>query len=132
MVRKTRQRLRVNPIACEAHGVCLELLPELLGTDPWGYPVVSERPVPDRLLGHARRAVASCPTLALLLVEDTEAAPTKDATRRQQTRVDQQRTTPDDNRPHQTRPRNRPDTAALTQEVSTHGGPAIMTRWRTT
>jgi ferredoxin len=59
--------LRVNPIACEAHGVCIELLPELIRADPWGYPLVSRRPVPDDLLPLARRAVASCPTLALLL-----------------------------------------------------------------
>ena len=26
--------LRVNPIACEAHGVCAELLPELITLDP--------------------------------------------------------------------------------------------------
>jgi ferredoxin len=60
-------RLRVNPIACEAHGVCMELLPELIRADPWGYPMISRRPVPDHLLPLARRAVASCPTLALLL-----------------------------------------------------------------
>ncbi len=60
-------RLRVNPIACEAHGVCIELLPELIRPDPWGYPIISRGPVPDQLLPLARRAVASCPTLALLL-----------------------------------------------------------------
>jgi ferredoxin len=59
--------LRVNPIACEAHGVCAELLPELIALDPWGYPIVAPGPVPPPLLGHARRAVAACPTLALLL-----------------------------------------------------------------
>lgn len=60
-------RLRVNPIACEAHGVCAELLPELISQDPWGYPVVSDRPVPPALLKLARKAAASCPTLALLV-----------------------------------------------------------------
>jgi ferredoxin len=59
--------LRVNPIACEAHGVCAELLPELITLDPWGYPILAPGPVPPQLLGHARRAVAACPTLALLL-----------------------------------------------------------------
>ena len=59
--------LRVNPIACEAHGVCAELLPELITLDPWGYPILAQGPVPPPLLGHARRAVAACPTLALLL-----------------------------------------------------------------
>jgi ferredoxin len=61
-------QLRVNPIACEAHGVCIELLPELIAADPWGYPLIAPGPVPDSLLPLARRAVADCPTLALLLV----------------------------------------------------------------
>jgi ferredoxin len=63
-------RLRVNPIACEAHGVCAELLPELISMDPWGYPIVAPGPVPAGLAGHARRAVAACPTLALLLTRE--------------------------------------------------------------
>ena len=31
-------RLRVNPVMCEAHGMCAELLPELIRLDDWGYP----------------------------------------------------------------------------------------------
>lgn len=61
--------LRVNPIACEAHGLCIELLPELISADPWGYPVIQPGPVPPRLHALARRAVADCPTLALLLAD---------------------------------------------------------------
>jgi ferredoxin len=60
-------RLRVNPVTCEAHGVCAELFPERITVDPWGYPIIAPQPVPDELLGHARRAVAACPTLALLI-----------------------------------------------------------------
>jgi len=56
------RRLRVNPVACQAHGVCAELLPELIDSDPWGYPVVAER------------AVEACPALALLLTESGSAA----------------------------------------------------------
>jgi ferredoxin len=63
-------RLRVNPIACEAHGLCAELLPERIGLDDWGYPIVDGRPVPPELLDHARRAADACPTLALLLETD--------------------------------------------------------------
>lgn len=63
----SEQALIVNPIACEAHGVCAELLPELIGLDPWGYPIVPPGPVPEPLIKLARRAVASCPTLALRL-----------------------------------------------------------------
>jgi len=62
--------LRVNPIACEAHGMCTELLPELITADPWGYPIVAPGSVPDDLLPLARRAVTACPTLALLLDRD--------------------------------------------------------------
>jgi ferredoxin len=59
-------KLRVNMIACAGHGVCAELLPELITLDPWGYPLLAATPVPDGLADHARRAVAACPTLALL------------------------------------------------------------------
>jgi ferredoxin len=60
-------RLRVNWIACEAHGMCAELLPERITLDDWGYPIIDERPIPPELEAHARRAVDVCPTLALAL-----------------------------------------------------------------
>ncbi|MDQ6818617.1 MAG: ferredoxin [Actinomycetota bacterium] len=62
-------RLRVNPIACEAHGLCAELLPELIRLDDWGYPIIEAERVPADLLDLARKAVDLCPTLALLLEE---------------------------------------------------------------
>lgn len=63
-------RLRVNPIACDGHGLCAELLPELIRLDDWGYPIVEESEVPADLLDLARKAVDACPTLALLLQAD--------------------------------------------------------------
>jgi ferredoxin len=60
-------RLLVNPIACEAHGLCAELLPELIRLDEWGYPMIDDPIVPPELLDLARRAVDACPTIALLL-----------------------------------------------------------------
>jgi ferredoxin len=63
-------RLRVNPITCKAHGICAELLPELISLDEWGYPLLDPRPVPAPLMAHARRAVADCPTLALILTKE--------------------------------------------------------------
>ena len=60
-------QLRINPIACTAHGLCAELLPEIIELDPWGYPIVLEATVPRSLVAHAKRAAAACPTLALLL-----------------------------------------------------------------
>jgi ferredoxin len=62
-----RLRLRVDPIACRAHGLCAELLPEGIDLDEWGYPVLPSGPVPESLLDEARNAVAACPTLALRL-----------------------------------------------------------------
>jgi ferredoxin len=69
---KDIMKLRVNPIACEAHGLCAELLPELIRLDDWGYPILDQPEVPEALVPLARRAVDACPTLALLLerVED--------------------------------------------------------------
>ncbi|HEV3321055.1 MAG TPA: ferredoxin [Solirubrobacteraceae bacterium] len=60
-------RLRVNPIACEAHGMCHELLPERISLDEWGYPILDGAPLDPALLAHARRAAAACPTLALVV-----------------------------------------------------------------
>jgi ferredoxin len=62
-----RQRLRVNPIACEAHGICAELLPERISLDEWGYPVIDGQPLTGELLAHAQRAARACPTFALLV-----------------------------------------------------------------
>jgi ferredoxin len=61
--------LRVNPIACDGHGLCAELFPERVTLDEWGYPIVDPEPIPRALEPHARRAVAACPTLALALPE---------------------------------------------------------------
>ena len=60
-------RLRVNPIACEAHGLCAELLPERITLDEWGYPLIDERPLLGEELQHAQRAARACPTLALIV-----------------------------------------------------------------
>jgi ferredoxin len=59
-------RLEVDPIACTGHGLCADLLPELIELDEWGYPIISDR-VPADLAAHARRAVKACPALALKL-----------------------------------------------------------------
>ena len=59
--------LRVNPIACDAHGMCAELLPEIIELDPWGFPILASAAVPPGLVDHARRAAAACPTLALIV-----------------------------------------------------------------
>jgi ferredoxin len=63
----TRKQLRINPIDCDGHGACAELLPEMISLDEWGYPLLDPRPVPPALERQARRAVSGCPVLALRL-----------------------------------------------------------------
>lgn len=58
--------LRVDWQACDGHGLCAELLPEVVRLDEWGFPVVTG-PVTRPLERHARRAVTACPKLALTL-----------------------------------------------------------------
>jgi ferredoxin len=59
--------IEIDPIKCEAHGLCAELLPERITLDEWGYPLIDQTPVPPALEDLARRAVNACPTLALRL-----------------------------------------------------------------
>jgi len=66
-------RIVVNPIACDGHGLCAELLPEMIRLDDWGYPVIDSAPVPPHLEPLLRRAVSACPTLALLARPDDPA-----------------------------------------------------------
>jgi ferredoxin len=75
-------RVVVNPIACEAHGMCAELLPERIALDDWGYPIVDGRPLSADLLEHARRAAEACPTFALLT--QTDGAPVRASARASQ------------------------------------------------
>ena len=70
MSEQVQRRLRVNPILCDGYGYCAEIVPERIGLDDWGFPIVSAELIDDdEVLGHARRAVGTCPRLALL-VED--------------------------------------------------------------
>ena len=66
-------RVHVDWTRCDGHGACAELLPELITTDTWGYPLVRgdqrDPAVPRALEAHARRAVRACPLQALKLVE---------------------------------------------------------------
>ena len=63
--------LSIDFAACDGHGLCAELLPERIGLDEWGYPVLRDATVPPALNDHARRAVAACPVLALRLTRTT-------------------------------------------------------------
>ncbi len=59
----------VDRTSCDGRGVCAELFPERIATDRWGFPIVDGGDLSPGELEHARRAVLSCPRLALHLVE---------------------------------------------------------------
>jgi ferredoxin len=55
-------QMRVDWPACKAHGVCAELLPEIISLDEWGYPIVHGT-VNSEVAVLAKAAVKACPTL---------------------------------------------------------------------
>jgi len=67
--------LQIDRIRCDGHGLCAELLPELISLDDWGYPIIKAGNVPAGLVDHARRAVDACPVLALRLARTAAPIP---------------------------------------------------------
>lgn len=67
MKASTAPTLDIDWTACQAHGLCAELLPDHMDLDEWGYPVFEKGPVPRAALKRAKRAAADCPVLALKL-----------------------------------------------------------------
>lgn len=67
LTRRRRHRLRVDPIACDGHGLCAQLFPERITLDDWGYPIVDPTPIGPDLAAQAHRTVNACPVLALTL-----------------------------------------------------------------
>lgn len=61
------EKLEIDWTRCDGHGLCHALLPERIGVDEWGFPVLRDGTVPTAQLVAARRAVAACPALALAL-----------------------------------------------------------------
>jgi ferredoxin len=64
---KEQLRLRVDPIGCTGHGICAELLPELIRLDDWGYPIIKDVAIRAPLMDDVSRTIAACPALALRL-----------------------------------------------------------------
>lgn len=60
-------QVKLDPIRCDGHGYCAEILPELIQLDDWGFPIIANGLVPEAALEHAHRAVKTCPVLALRL-----------------------------------------------------------------
>ena len=62
-------RLHVDWTRCDGHGLCAELLPEMLVRDDWGYPVARHSwEIRPGLREHAEHARDACPLLALKIV----------------------------------------------------------------
>ena len=75
-------RLHIDWTACDGRGLCVELLPEALTRDDWGYPLVKQAgsggrgnvDIDDAHAGAARDAVQLCPKLALSLAKRASGA----------------------------------------------------------
>jgi len=68
--RNVNYLLRVDPVLCDGFGHCVELAPELVTLDEWGYPIVTPEPFPKshaELVASARHAIRGCPRSALSL-----------------------------------------------------------------
>jgi ferredoxin len=59
--------LRVDPTACDGIGMCAHLAPGVIGTDSWGYPVLTGQPIHGTQARRAAAAVAACPRRALFI-----------------------------------------------------------------
>ncbi|WP_329117164.1 ferredoxin [Streptomyces sp. NBC_01465] len=59
------EKLTVDWTLCQGHGLCADLVPELIRLGPDGYPALADASVPVHLRGRAQRAVRRCPELAL-------------------------------------------------------------------
>jgi len=65
----TGARLDIDWTRCDGHGLCAALLPDRIGRDEWGFPVLDGRPVTPNEEKSVRRAVTVCPALALRLTK---------------------------------------------------------------
>ncbi|MER6910912.1 ferredoxin [Streptomyces sp. NPDC000594] len=68
------EKILIDWTLCQGHGLCADIVPELIRINPDGYPSVADAVVPTHLRDGAQRAVRRCPALAMR-IERTEAAP---------------------------------------------------------
>jgi ferredoxin len=59
--------LTIDWTRCDGHGLCAALLPGRIRLDEWGFPELRGAAITPDATSDARRAVASCPALALYL-----------------------------------------------------------------
>ncbi|WUH97104.1 ferredoxin [Spirillospora sp. NBC_00431] len=68
-------RVRVDPLVCEANGVCAGLAPEVFDLDDEDELHILEPDVPPEERDRVRHAVRSCPKAALTLEDADDDAP---------------------------------------------------------
>lgn len=68
------EQIVIDRIRCDGHGMCAELLPEMISLDDWGYPIIKSGAIPASLVDHAQRAVKACPVFALRLASLSKVA----------------------------------------------------------
>ncbi|MFJ4878117.1 NADH-ubiquinone oxidoreductase-F iron-sulfur binding region domain-containing protein [Streptomyces sp. NPDC088745] len=61
------EKLEVDWTLCQGHGLCADVVPELIRMGHDGFPAFADTSVPLHLHDRARRAVRRCPALALRL-----------------------------------------------------------------
>lgn len=61
----TRPRVQIDRIACTGHGVCARLLAGDVELDEWGYPIIVNDQVDEKLGAAAERL---CPAAALRML----------------------------------------------------------------
>lgn len=66
---RTETSIAIDPTRCDAFGYCAELVPELIGVDEWGYPVLRSGEVPPWLAERAREAARQCPRRAVHVLD---------------------------------------------------------------
>jgi NADH:ubiquinone oxidoreductase subunit F (NADH-binding)/ferredoxin len=69
------EKLAVDWTLCQGHGLCADIVPELIRLGPDGYPVLADASVPMHLRGRAQRAVRRCPALALRIEQPAPERP---------------------------------------------------------
>lgn len=61
-------RARVNPVKCQGHGICTEILPSLFVRDEWGFAQAAARDVETAERPDLDRAVEECPVRAIRVI----------------------------------------------------------------
>ncbi|QHY95437.1 NADH-quinone oxidoreductase subunit 1 [Streptomyces sp. S4.7] len=73
------EKLAVDWTLCQGHGLCADIVPELIRLGPDGYPALADASVPMHLRGRAQRAVRRCPALALRIEQPAPQRPARQA-----------------------------------------------------